>query len=136
MADLDLLVEYVNHLQTGLDQAEKLTRAGELGQAVWAYLAVLEVDPDNVMARRQVGNVVTAVRQFDEAAPGRRWLNRIRGKRTARVPAGWLWVGLVALLVVAAFVIGYCLARWSGSETEPLRRDPAPMRDKEPNTLG
>src|SRR5262245_27748674 len=71
--DLSLLSDYTTHLREGLSQAEACTRAGELGDAVWAYLAVLEVDPDNGSARRQVGKVVTAVRQFDQAAPGRRW---------------------------------------------------------------
>ena len=72
--DLSLLVDYVTNLQDGLSRAEALTRAGELGEAVWAYLEVLEVDPDNATARRQVGKVATAVRQFDQTAPGRRWL--------------------------------------------------------------
>ena len=82
-AYLDLLVEYVSQLQTGLERAESLTRAGELDQAVWAYLAVLEVDPDNATARRQVGRVVTAVRQFD----------RVRShtaKVSAKSSSGWL----------------------------------------------
>ena len=67
-ADLDLLVDYVSHLQGGLDRAENLVRAGELGQAVWAYLEVLEVDPDNATARRQVSQVVTAVRRAEQVA--------------------------------------------------------------------
>src|SRR5215510_11473377 len=79
-ADLDLLVDYVAHLQTGVDRAEKLTRLGELDLAVWAYLEVLEVDPDNAEARRQIGRVVTAVRQFDRGAPGRRWIGAVRGE--------------------------------------------------------
>src|SRR6516165_5812329 len=77
-ADLALLAEYVTHLRTGLSQAEAMTRAGDLGEAVWAYLTVLEVDPDNATARRQVGKVVTAVRQFDRTAPARRWLSAMR----------------------------------------------------------
>src|SRR5436305_10480758 len=76
-ADLDLLVDYVSHLQGGLERAENLVRAGELGQAVWAYLEVLEVDPDNPVARRQVAQVATAVRQFDHEMPGRRWANNL-----------------------------------------------------------
>src|SRR5471030_3064494 len=68
-ADLDLLVDYVSHLQGGLQRAENLTKAGELGQAIWAYLEVLEVDPDNPQARKQIGMVVTAVRQFDTIIP-------------------------------------------------------------------
>src|SRR5438270_13694672 len=78
-ADLDLLVEYVRNLQGGLERAERLTRAGELGPAVWEYLSVLEVDPDNPAARRQVGQVVTAVRQFDRLTPRRRWLRPRQG---------------------------------------------------------
>src|SRR5438105_5905144 len=75
--DLSLLADYVTQLEGGLERAEAMTRKGELGEAVWAYLTVLEVDPDNTAARRQVAQVVTAVRQFDEAAPGRRWLSRL-----------------------------------------------------------
>ena len=74
-ADLDLLVDYVSHLQGGLERAENLVRAGDLGQAMWAYLEVLEVDPDNATGAAQVGQVVTAVRQFDSVMPGRRWAN-------------------------------------------------------------
>src|SRR5437763_1003710 len=76
--DVSLLVDYVQHLQEGLDQAQAYTQAGELGDAVWSYLEVLEIDPDNSTARKQVGKVVTAVRQFDQTAPGRRWLTSIR----------------------------------------------------------
>lgn len=76
--DLALLADYVSHLRGGLTEAEALTKAGELGDAVWAYLAVLEVDPDNATARRQVGKVATAVRQFDQAAPGRRWFKALQ----------------------------------------------------------
>src|SRR5262245_57225802 len=76
--DVSLLVQYVENLREGLVQAEAYTRRGELGEAMWAYLSVLEVDPDNATARRQVGKVVTAVRQFDQTAPGRRWLKKLR----------------------------------------------------------
>ena len=76
--DVSLLVDYVEDLRDGLVQAETLMQAGELGEAVWAYLGVLEVDPDNATARRQVGKVATAVRQFDQTAPGRRWLKKLR----------------------------------------------------------
>lgn len=71
-ADLDLLVDYVSHLSGGLQRAENLAKAGELGQAVWAYLEVLETDPDNGPARTQIGRVVTAVRTFDLSTPARR----------------------------------------------------------------
>src|SRR4051794_15959287 len=77
-ADLDLLVDYVSHLRGKLDRAADLTRVGELGQAVWTYLEILEVDPDNTAAKKQVAQVATAVRQFDSTAPGRKWLNQGR----------------------------------------------------------
>src|SRR5438067_11935604 len=73
-ADVSLLVTYVEDLDNGLVRAESATRAGDLDAAVWAYLEVLEVDPDNETARRQVGRVAAALRQFDRLAPGRRWL--------------------------------------------------------------
>src|SRR5216683_364254 len=114
--DLSLLCDYVDHLSDGLTRAEALTRAGELGEAVWAYLAVLEVDPDNATARRQVGQVVTAVRQFDDLTPGRRWLRKIRSKARFRswahslsgeeVTNGLGRLLIVVLLVVGALVFG------------------------------
>jgi hypothetical protein len=110
-ADLTLLVDYVDHLQDALDRAAYLTRTGELAAAVWAYLEVLEVDPDNVIARRQVGQVATAVRQFDRTAPGRRWMSRVREE--AQYPDGgglfgdWLKLAAVVVLVVLAFFVGY-----------------------------
>ncbi len=124
-ADLELLVEYVRNLQGGLERAERLTRAGELGQAVWEYLAVLEVDPDNPIARRQVGRVVTAVRQFDRWSPRRRWLrNRPSfGEWLATLtPAALLEVGLWLLLMLAAFSVGYYVGTPSGAH-EPLTPD-------------
>src|SRR4051812_28231146 len=81
MADLDLLIEYVSGLQGGLQQAERLTRTGQLGPAVWAYLSVLEVEPDNPEARKQVGQVAAAVRQFDRTSPMRRWIGQQRGEQ-------------------------------------------------------
>lgn len=82
--DLSLLSDYTTHLRQGLAQAESSTRKGDLGEAVWAYLSVLEVDPDNATARRQVGTVVTAVRQFDQAAPGRKWAKRLEKENRFR----------------------------------------------------
>lgn len=87
--DLTLLAEYVGNLRDGLAEAEEFTRRGDLDQAVWAYLTVLEVDPDNATARRQVGKVATAVRQFDETAPGRRWLTKIRNSSSSSNPS-WI----------------------------------------------
>ena len=123
-ADLSLLVDYVVNLAGGLERAEALTRAGRLGEAVWAYLEVLETDPDNAAARRQVGQVVTAVRQFDRAAPGRRWLKQLqRRTRFRRWLASWnegegagvgglLWL----LLVLAALALGFLL----GQQVRPV----------------
>jgi hypothetical protein len=127
-ADLDLLVDYVGHLQGGLERAENLTRAGELGQAFWAYLEVLEVDPNNATARRQVSQVVTAVRQFDAVTPSRRWANNLppHPGRT-RWPAWYIWVvGLMVVLL--AFIIGVLVGH--GPFEMPPGTDPPKM---EPN---
>jgi hypothetical protein len=111
-ADLDLLVDYVSHLRGGLDRAVGLTKAGELGQAVWAYLEILEVDPDNAAAKKQVAQVATAVRQFDLASTGRQWTGPSRNGAAAtgkRPPPTWLIYLGVAALVLAAFTVGYVL---------------------------
>jgi hypothetical protein len=119
--DVSLLVDYVENLQEGLVRADNLTKQGELGEAVWAYLEVLEVDPDNATARRQVGQVVTAVRQFDRAAPGRRWFNKIRRETRFRRWAagvqaasgdstgllnGVLWFVLILSALICGYVMG------------------------------
>lgn len=112
-ADLSLLVDYTEHLDQGLARAEELTRTGELGEAMWAYLEVLEVDPEQPEARRQVGRVAAAVRQFDREKPGRLW------RRRAGSPSwqsGIFWV-CTALL---AFALGY----WLGQRANgPARED-------------
>src|SRR5436853_3366541 len=122
--DLSLLVDYTVQLRDGLAQAEALTRQGELGEAVWAYLGVLEVDPDNPVARQQVGRVATAVRQFDRAAPGRRWLKRLRrrahfrrwlqGRQEDGTPLNWSAFLFVVLLIGAALVLGFELGYRAG----------------------
>ena len=66
-ADLSLLVDFMNNLEEHLIKAETALKAGELGEAVWAYMNVLETDPEHPIAVRQVRQVATAVRQFDEA---------------------------------------------------------------------
>ena len=140
--DLSLLTDYVDHLAEGLARAEALTRAGELGEAVWAYLTVLEVDPDNATARKQVGKVVTAVRQFDQTAPGRRWLKRLQKQTRFRrwmakwnegegagLVSGFLWF----LLVFSALVIGYVLGS-QGLKSQPPHGDqPAPAGENRTN---
>jgi hypothetical protein len=108
-ADLDLLVDYVSHLEGGLERAQNLVKAGELGQAIWAYLEVLEVDPDNPTARKQIGVVVTAVRQFDSVMPGRRWANNLPPLPREGRP-WWHWV-IVCVGLVLAFVIGFAIAK-------------------------
>jgi hypothetical protein len=133
--NVSLLVNYVEDLRQGLAQAEELTRRGELGEAVWAYLAVLEVDPDNSQARRQVGKVATAVRQFDQTAPGRRWLRKLQKKKRFRRwmanlnedgEAGGFLSGLLwFLLIFGALMIGYFIGVRSiqppDSNAEPAR---------------
>ena len=135
--DVSLLVDYVDNLREGLERAEALTRSGELGEAVWEYLGVLEIDPDNATARRQVGKVATAVRQFDNTAPGRRWFKRIRKQtRFRRWSAqlqegeanGWLSGLLWFLLVFGTLLIGYYLGV-RASHT-PSSQEPTPSSDK------
>lgn len=119
--DLTLLVDYVKHQEEGLARAERLTRAGQLGDAVWAYLEVLEVDPENGEARRQIGHVVTAVRQFDRAAPGRRWLVRLQKQERFRrwleasgagsAPRVLLTVIFIGALLAISFAAGYYLGK-------------------------
>jgi hypothetical protein len=144
-ADLDLLVEYVNQLDDGLRQAEALTREGELDGAVWKYLEVLEVDPDNATARRQVGKVATAVRQFDRLAPGRRWISRVRGEdedSAAARAARWLRAAFVVLLIGLAFAAGYAAGGGRSGEEAPAppRKGPEPKLEPRPGdkrpTLG
>jgi hypothetical protein len=132
--DVTLLVDYVENLRDGLKRAEELTKRGELGEAVWEYLGVLEVDPDNQTARRQVGKVATAVRQFDEEAPGRRWLRKIQKQtRFRRWLASWssgenevpTWLSglLWSLLVAAAFGIGYVYGAQSAAPPPAASQD-------------
>jgi hypothetical protein len=116
-ADVSLLVDYVDNLREGLVRAEAFTRAGQLGEAVWAYLEVLEIDPDNATARRQVGKVATAVRQFDETAPGRRWLTKLHKQNRFRrwlatwnekgEAASWLAMAFWFVVIVGVLVLGY-----------------------------
>ena len=135
--DLTLLADYVTHLRAGLAQADACTRAGELGDAVWAYLAVLEVEPDNTTARRQVGKVVTAVRQFDQSAPGRRWMRALHKEgRYRRWLLSWqeeggssVWSWLVLFLVILAALLGaYYWGVQTGRQMGPETMPPAEAR--------
>ncbi len=127
-ADLDLLVEYVTHLEDGTRQAERYTRAGELDLAVWKYLEVLEADPDNATALRQVRRVVTAVRAFDRLA-GKRWLSHLEDEeqQSAARAARWLKGALILLVLGLVFFAGYSLGS-PPEETPP----PPPSRQQEP----
>jgi hypothetical protein len=144
-ADVSLLVDYVGNLREGLTRAEALTRAGQLGEAVWAYLEVLEIDPDNATARKQIGQVATAVRQFDETAPGRRWLTKLhKRKRFQRWMATlnengeagtWWGTALFFLVVLGALLVGFMI----GSQhtppppgEQPVQTQPADKDDKKP----
>lgn len=139
MAELDLLVDYVSQLQIGLEQAERFTRTGDLGKAVWAYLSVLEIDPDNPIARRQVGQVVTAVRQFDRTAPGRRWLMQLRGEKSTdereKSLLNWVWAGAFSILVILVFAVAYMIGYFNPSE-EGTERVPPPPGVEKPQMMG
>jgi len=132
--DVSLLVDYVGHLQDGLSRAEMHTRRGELGAAVWAYLEVLDVDPDNATARRQVGQVADAVRQFDRAAaqPWRRldrkgtFMRDFTGFLPEGEGRGWVTAALWTGVALLALVVGYGLGYHQGSrqETPPDKASP------------
>jgi hypothetical protein len=125
--DLSLLTDYVEHLHDGVARAEDLTRQGHLGEAVWAYLEVLEVDPDNAVARRQVGRVATAVREFDRAAPGRRWLKRVgRGARFRHWIRNWsstsISIWIFCIIVLTALAIFFALGYYLGHQSSAVQR--------------
>jgi hypothetical protein len=80
---------------------------------------VLEIDPDSPIARRQVGQVVAAVRQFDEHAPGRRWGWQVRSRALGWSQISWLSLGVCFILVLAAlFILGFWLGQ-KYAKTEP-----------------
>ena len=131
--DVSLLVDYVENLQDGLIRADALTKAGELGEAVWAYLEVLEVGPDNATARRQVGQVVTAVRQFDNAAPGRRWLKKLqRQTRFRRWASTWDRDDWTTWLTWAFWFVAIVTAVFVGFLVGTNVRAPAPTPQSDP----
>lgn len=97
-ADLALLCDFRGLVSDGVQRADTLTKSGALAEAVWAYLEVLEVDPDNPAAREQVARVATAVRHFDRRRRGK----PLRG--AALFIAGAL---LVAAVGAAVYYAGY-----------------------------
>jgi hypothetical protein len=127
--DVSLLVDYVENLRDGLQRAEHLTRQGELGDAVWEYLEVLEVDPDNATARKQVGKVATAVRQFDQTAPGRRWQKKLQRQTAFRrwmanwnsdgEGGGWLSGLFWFVIVLCALIFGYFIGQYVANHPTP-----------------
>ena len=136
--DLTLLIDYIGNLQEGLDKAEALAHAGELGEAVWAYLEVLETDPDNGPARTQIGRVVTAVRTFDLSTPARRvaiglpaheakgfWKNLPSTER--------LLGGAVVLLLgfILGMMVGMVLPKPAPGEPEPT-----PLKKNDNDQIG
>ena len=110
-ADLTLLVDHTKQLELGLEKADEWTRTGELGRATWAYLAVLEVDPNNPKARKQISRIATAVRQFDTSTSKQRWA--FLGKPTGNSVLTWILLILLILLVPGAWGMGWYLG-WTG----------------------
>ena len=109
-ADLTLLVDYMDNVDEQLSKADSAMKSGELGSAVWAYLNVLETDPENPIARRQVLSVATAIRQFDEA------------KRTGMRLIFALGVTLTLSAVMMAGEVlygGYLLGVWRATPKPP-----------------
>src|SRR5688500_11625804 len=96
--DLTLLADFMSNLDDHLTKADAALKQGELGDAEWAYLNVLETDPEHPVARKQVSKVATAVRQFDEAK---------RSGRNGLVMFG-VGLALAALLILGGtFYLGY-----------------------------
>jgi predicted TPR repeat methyltransferase len=98
-ADLSLLADFVTDLQTLLDKADGHRKAGDLAAAVQAYLAVLDVDPSNAMARAALGPALLAVRTAARLEP-------------AANPTGYIAVVLAVAAVIAAFAAGLFVGRF------------------------
>lgn len=131
-ADLDLLVDLAGQMRGTLDRAEALTRQGELGQAMWTYLEVLEADPGNPAARKQIAHVATAVRQFDLSSPARRWASGMP------VPESW-WekhgkvVSAFGIALALGLLIGLVVGK-SGRPTSSTAMDPIPDKQDDKKT--
>ncbi len=134
-ADLDLLADLADRLRIGLDKADSHLRDGNLHGAMWSYLHVLETDPDNPLARRQVAQVVTAVRQFDLSTPERRKAAGL----PPEVTKGALWrrtiLGVVvgALLFTGTFSMGFLAGMRANWNAPPEERKDPPAAD---NAMG
>jgi hypothetical protein len=100
---------------------------------------VLEVDPDNATARRQVGKVVTAVRQFDQTAPGRRWAKAVHKEGRYRrwlasmeegesSLSGILSWALLFLIFFGGVAAAYYLGYHNGRKVPPEKMDPVETR--------
>ena len=123
--DLSLLVDFHESQDDSLKRAEERTKAGDLSEAIWAYLEVLEVDPDNPTARKQVGRVVRAIRQFDQVAY-KRWRQRQRGQARSRpwiedvaFSLNWLRIGMLVLLLAAMLFLGFRWGYHAGEKNLP-----------------
>ena len=81
---------------------------------------MLEVDPDNTTARRQVGKVVTAVRQFDRTAPGRRWMTGLQKQAGGEGDlAWWPWL-LAAMLFLGCVTLSFYWGVQAGRQAVPM----------------
>ena len=117
-ADLTLIVGYVENLAVSIARAEAMTRAGRLGDAVFAYLDVLDADPENAEAKRQVSRVVSAVRNFDS-----------RPRPRPGTSEGWtttIWLLIVLAATLLGFAAGMSAERWISDRFPPTTAD----RDK------
>jgi hypothetical protein len=113
--DLTLLVDFMGNLDEHLVKADAALKAGELGDAVWAYLNVLETDPEHPVAKKQVMKVATAVRQFDEA-------KRTGLRNIFLLGAGFALAAI--LLAGSVFYGGYMLGEWRATPKLPAPETP------------
>lgn len=130
-AELDLIADFVGAMKGRLDRADGLVRAGNLGEAIWTYLEVLETDPDNPIARRQVGRLAAAVRHFDLSSPERRRLaglpplDREPWWRKVLELFAWREIGIAAVAFSLGILVALILTtpqtarRGAGGDAEP-----------------
>lgn len=115
-ADLDLLVDFSSGLKGNLQRAETLTRNGELAQAVWTYLEVLDVDPENTAARTQIGKIVSAVRHFDTQSPLRKMADPAKVIKDAQkgispqTVRAMMFGGIFTIVFALGVILGFVLA--------------------------